>query len=85
MIVAAAKQLAALSPASKDDPNAALLPDFADSREVNLKLAVAVLTAAIDEGVAGVDVPADKREEHVRSFQWTPEYRELVYDEEGDL
>lgn len=85
MIVAAAKQLAALLPASKDKPNAALLPDFADLRKVNLKLAVAFLTAAINKGVAGVNVPADKSNGHVHSCQWTPEYRELVYNEEDNL
>jgi malate dehydrogenase (oxaloacetate-decarboxylating) len=37
MIIAAAQRLASLSPALKD-PDAALLPDFGDSPEVNVEV-----------------------------------------------
>ncbi|KAL7414248.1 hypothetical protein BDY24DRAFT_386327 [Mrakia frigida] len=84
MIVAATKALAKMSPAAKD-PNASLLPDFGDSRDVNFKIALAVLDQSIEEGSATVDVKKEDREKYARDLQWNPEYEEFVYDAEGDL
>ncbi|KAL7425290.1 NAD-dependent malic enzyme, mitochondrial [Cryptotrichosporon argae] len=83
MIVAASKRLAELAPANADDPRAALLPDFKDSRAVNLEIALAVMAQAIDEGNANVDVEPEKRREYAEGKQWKPEYVEFEYDPEG--
>jgi malate dehydrogenase (oxaloacetate-decarboxylating) len=55
MFLAAARTLAALSPA-KRDPHANLLPPLTDIRKVSLEVATAVAQAAIGEGLA--DPPA---------------------------
>ena len=83
MIIAGTKALAALSPALKD-PDAALLPDFEDSREASFEVAVAVATAAIEEGVADVEWGVDEVREKVKEKIWVPQYDEFVYDPEGE-
>lgn len=47
-----------------------MLPDFADSRKVNFEIALAVLDAAIDEGVANVDVSKQERRAYAEKLQW---------------
>ena len=73
MLLAATTALADLSPAIKD-PKASLLPDFADSRKVNFEIALAVLDAAIDEGVAAVDLAEEERRAHAEKLQWCEFY-----------
>lgn len=79
MLVEATKALAAQAPAMKD-PDAALLPDVEDVREVSVKIAAAVIKQAIKEEVAQEeDIPeADEDlEEWIRVQMWKPEYRPL--------
>lgn len=86
MIIAGAQRLAALSPALKD-PDEALLPDFGDAKSVNFEVAVAVAQAAIAEGLAGEEEKnwnEEEVEQKTRERAWRPEYREYVYDEQGD-
>ena len=58
MIMAAAKALAALSPA-RADKSAPLLPPIADARKVSLVVAEAVGRQAIADGVADAGIAAD--------------------------
>lgn len=93
MIVAATHALAQLSPALKD-PDAALLPDFMDSRDVNLEVAYAVVKKALEEGVADVEwgktedkgqqVSEEMIREKVKEKMWIPAYREYVFDAKGE-
>ena len=55
MIIAGAQRLASLSPALQD-PDSALLPDFADSPDVNVEVAVAVAERAIEEWLVREEV-----------------------------
>ncbi len=72
MIMAAAKALAALSPARRD-PSAPLLPPIADARQVSLVVAEAVGRQAMADGVADtVDQPAFAG--ILRGYVWEPEY-----------
>jgi malate dehydrogenase (oxaloacetate-decarboxylating) len=73
MIMAAAKKLAALSPAVQD-ANAPLLPQIGESREVGLAVAEAVGQAAIAEGVAGLPDGAKLLDE-LSAYAWEPVYR----------
>ncbi|KAF9461972.1 hypothetical protein BDZ94DRAFT_1262643 [Collybia nuda] len=82
MIIAGARRLASLSPALKD-PDEALLPDFADSPEVNFEVGVAVAEQAIEEGSAGVDWKKGEVREKARNKIWKPVYGEYVYDKDG--
>jgi malate dehydrogenase (oxaloacetate-decarboxylating) len=82
MIIAGARRLASLSPALQD-PDDALLPDFADSPEVNFEVGVAVAEQAIEEGNAGVDWTKDEVRGKAKSKIWKPIYGEYVYDENG--
>lgn len=78
-IVAAVKALAAQSPALKD-PSAALLPDIVDVREISVKIAMAVIKKAVEEGLnQEKDIPEDddELEEWVREQMWEARYREL--------
>ncbi|ERF69853.1 hypothetical protein EPUS_05395 [Endocarpon pusillum Z07020] len=80
MLVAAVKALAAQSPALKD-PNRGLLPDVTEVREISVKIAMAVIKTAVDEGHAQrEDIPKDdgELEEWVRVQMWEAKYRELV-------
>ncbi len=73
MMMAAAKALAALSPA-RQDKNAPLLPPIGDSRKVSLVVAEAVGRQAIADGVAAIDEPA-MLPEQLRAYVWEPVYR----------
>lgn len=79
MIIAAAKALAARSPALKN-PDDALLPDMKDVRETSTYVAAAVIKAAVTEGLAqNSDIPADDDEirQWVIKHMWKPEYRDM--------
>jgi malate dehydrogenase (oxaloacetate-decarboxylating) len=72
MIMAAAKALAALSPA-RADKNASLLPPIADSRKTSAAVAAAVGKQAMAEGVAEA-CDAAAFAERIRDYVWEPEY-----------
>jgi malate dehydrogenase (oxaloacetate-decarboxylating) len=72
MMLAAARTLAANSPALKDD-SASLLPPLTDLRRVAAEIAVAVGIAAQKDGVAA-QIPEDELRERVAATQWTPVY-----------
>jgi malate dehydrogenase (oxaloacetate-decarboxylating) len=72
MMLAAARTLAANSPALKDF-SAPLLPPLTELRRVAAKIAVAVGITAQKDGVAGQLPEADLRE-RVTATQWTPAY-----------
>jgi len=72
MIMAAAKALAALSPA-RTDKSAPLLPPIADSRKVSMVVAEAVGRQAIADGVAEATDEASLADE-LRAYAWEPEY-----------
>ena len=83
MIIAAARRLAALSPALKD-PDDALLPDFQDAPQVNFEVAIAVAEQAIKEGCAGVDWKVEEVREKANEKQWVPVYASYEYDPNGE-
>lgn len=83
MIIAGAQRLAALSPAL-NDPDLALLPDFADAPKVNLEVAIAVAERAIEEGSAGVEWGKGEVRERLTEAVWKPVYGEYVFDPEGE-
>jgi malate dehydrogenase (oxaloacetate-decarboxylating) len=72
MLLAAARALAANSPALKD-PCGCLLPPLTDLRRVAAEIAVAVGIAAQKDGVAP-HVDEDELRQQVITTQWTPEY-----------
>jgi malate dehydrogenase (oxaloacetate-decarboxylating) len=79
MLVEATKALAAQAPALKD-PDAALLPDVEDVREISMKIAAAVIKQAVKEGVAQEEhIPEsdEELEEWIRVQMWNAEYRPL--------
>lgn len=79
MLVEATKALAAQAPALRD-PDAGLLPNVEEVREVSVKIAGAVVRQAVREGVAGREVPGvdeEKLEEWIREQMWEAEYRPL--------
>ncbi|KAK5165829.1 NAD-dependent malic enzyme, mitochondrial [Saxophila tyrrhenica] len=87
LLVAATKALAAPAPALQD-PDAALLPDVTDVREISVEIAAAVIKKAVQEGLAQEkDIPTEdgELEEWIREQMWKPEYRQLrkVRKEEG--
>jgi malate dehydrogenase (oxaloacetate-decarboxylating) len=73
MFMAAARALAALSPA-KHDPNGRLLPPTTALREVAVAVAIAVAQQAEADGLAA---PSDAATlaDRVRSYVWQPTYR----------
>lgn len=80
MLVAAVKALAAQSPALKD-PSKGLLPDVTDVRKISVKIAMAVIKTAVEEGSAQREnIPRDDEEleEWVRVQMWEAKYRDLV-------
>ena len=81
MIMAAAKALAALSPA-RNDKSAPLLPPIADSRNVSLLVAEAVGRQAIADGVAEAADEASLANE-LRAYVWEPVY--VPYERIGGL
>jgi malate dehydrogenase (oxaloacetate-decarboxylating) len=72
MIMAAAKALAALSPA-RTDKSAPLLPPVAEARKTSLAVAEAVGMQAIADGVAEAVDEASLAGE-LRAYVWEPEY-----------
>lgn len=79
MLVAAVRELAALSPALAD-PTAPLLPGVEAVRDVSVAVARGVIKEAVDEGVATEEgIPRDDGEldEWIREQMWTPVYRPL--------
>lgn len=77
--MAAVKALAAQAPALKD-PDAALLPDVVDVREISVKIAAAVIKQAMKDGLAQEkDIPSNDADlaEWIREQMWTPKYRPL--------
>jgi len=87
-LVAATKALASTAPALKD-PTAALLPDVTDVRVVSVKIAKAMIQAAVKEGLnEEKDIPSDDEELEawIEDQMWEPRYRplKLVSPEKGD-
>ncbi|KAF2093693.1 hypothetical protein NA57DRAFT_69091 [Rhizodiscina lignyota] len=79
LIVAAVKAFADQAPALKD-PNAGLLPDVTEVREVSVKIARAVIKQAVEEGLnQEKDIPTDdvELEEWIREQMWDARYRPL--------
>jgi malate dehydrogenase (oxaloacetate-decarboxylating) len=72
MMLAAARALAASSPAIKD-PSASLLPPLTDLRRVAAEIALAVGTQAQEDGVAA-KLGEDELHQRVTAAQWTPTY-----------
>lgn len=72
MIWEACRALADCSPALKD-PSAPLLPELSEAKAVSRKIASAVATQAILEGVASIDT-TDDIEARIEALVWTPEY-----------
>jgi malate dehydrogenase (oxaloacetate-decarboxylating) len=72
MFMAAAKALAAMSPA-KTDLAANLLPPVTKLREVAIAIAIAVGQQAYAEGLTE-GISADRIEDAVRAKMWTPQY-----------
>ena len=72
MMLAAARTLAANSPALKD-PSASLLPPLTDLRRVAGEIAVAVGIAAQKDGVAA-QMTEEELLARVTATQWTPDY-----------
>jgi len=72
MIMAAAKALAALSPA-RTDKSAPLLPPIAEARKTSLAVAEAVGMQAMADGVAEA-VDAANFAGELRAYVWEPEY-----------
>ena len=79
LLVAAVKALAAQAPALKD-PNAGLLPDVTNVREISVQIAAAVIKKAVEEKLAQrEDIPQDDKdlEQWIRAQMWDPEYRQM--------
>ncbi|KAK9448927.1 malate dehydrogenase [Limtongia smithiae] len=85
MIAAVVNKLAALAPSARD-PDAPLLPDVADIREISAQIATAVVLQALEDGTAqieklekGVRVPRDFEGclTWVKAQMWEPLYRPL--------
>lgn len=79
MLVAAVKALSAQAPALKD-PDAALLPDVTDVREISVQIAAAVIKQAIKDDMAQeANIPTDDGDlaEWIREQMWEPKYRTL--------
>lgn len=79
MLVAATKALASQAPALKD-PNAGLLPDVVNVREISVQIAKAVIKQAVDDGMnEEKDIPKDENEleEWIREQMWDAVYRPL--------
>lgn len=88
LLVAAVKALASQAPALKD-PDAALLPDVTDVREISVQIAAAVIQQAVKDGLnqqQGIPTDDKELEEWIREQMWKAEYRPLrkVSKEEGD-
>lgn len=79
MLVAAVKALAAQAPALQD-PDAALLPDVTDVREISIHVAAAVIRQAAADGLAkqqGLPIEDGELREWIRAQMWEAKYRPL--------
>lgn len=79
MLVAATKALSAQAPCLKD-PDAGLLPDIVDVREISVKIAAAVIKKAVEQGLNRTNqIPEDEGEleEWIREQMWNAEYKPL--------
>lgn len=80
MLVSAVTALAKEAPALKDPDQGALVPDVEDARRVSVKIAMAVIRCAVDDGLAQVDkIPVhndEELQEWVQAQMWDPVYRE---------
>lgn len=72
MLMAAARALSDCSPAAQTG-NGAVLPSFKDIKGVSLRIAEAVATQAITEGITGIKNDNGLKERIHAAF-WTPEY-----------
>ncbi|KAM7197768.1 putative mitochondrial NAD-dependent malic enzyme precursor [Naviculisporaceae sp. PSN 640] len=83
MLLQAARGVAELGPALKDD-TAPLLPGVDVVRDVSVRVARKVIQAAVEEGVATEEgIPTDEEEldAWIREQMWDPVYRPLKYVE----
>lgn len=80
MLVSAVTALAKEAPALKDPDQGALVPDVEDARRVSVKIAMAVIRCAVDDGLAQVEeIPVhndEELQEWVQAQMWDPVYRE---------
>jgi malate dehydrogenase (oxaloacetate-decarboxylating) len=79
LLVAATKALASHTPILRN-PNAALLPDVTDVREISVGVAAAVVKKAVADGLAQeTSVPANDKDldEWIREQMWEAKYRPL--------
>lgn len=86
LIVAAVKALAASAPVV-EGKGSGLLPDVTEVREISVRIAKAVINAAIDEDLAQEkDIPTDDKdlEEWIREQMWDARYRPLKLVEEKE-
>jgi malate dehydrogenase (oxaloacetate-decarboxylating) len=80
MLVAAVTALAKEAPAMQD-PEKALVPGVEQARRVSVKIAVAVIRCAVEEGLAQTpDIPTSDEElqQWVEAQMWDPVYRPYV-------
>ncbi|OAP59726.1 malate dehydrogenase (oxaloacetate-decarboxylating) [Fonsecaea erecta] len=81
MLVAAVTALAKEAPAMQD-PEKALVPGVEQARPVSVKIAMAVIRCALEDGLAqATDIPVDSDEElqeWVEAQMWDPVYRPYV-------
>ncbi|KIW77645.1 hypothetical protein Z517_07477 [Fonsecaea pedrosoi CBS 271.37] len=81
MLVAAVTALAKEAPAMQD-PEKALVPGVEQARPVSVKIAMAVIRCAVEDGLAqAADIPVDSDEElqeWVEAQMWDPVYRPYV-------
>jgi malate dehydrogenase (oxaloacetate-decarboxylating) len=75
MVTAAARAVAGLAEASA--PGTAILPGVEELAETSHAVAVAVVRAAVGDGVARAALPDDQIEAAVRAAAWRPEYRPI--------
>ncbi len=79
LLVSAVKALAAQAPALKD-PDAALLPDVTDVRNISVRIAAAIIQQAKKDDLAQQEgIPDDEGElkEWIEEQMWKAEYRPL--------
>jgi len=84
MLVAAVTALAKEAPAMQD-PEKALVPDVDQARPVSVKIAMAVIRCAVEEGLAQTkDIPDSDEElqQWVEAQMWDPVYRPYVKAED---
>lgn len=76
MLVAAVTALAKEAPVFQN-PDGGLCPPVEDARQISVKIAAAVIKAAVEDGVAQTDIPVDSEdlEEWIKAQMWDPVYR----------